>query len=233
MIRLEEESTSSDSPLAASKGFLEGTQIQPRYIAEECYKLGWTDADKLVTMVATILSESQGFDRAYNDNMNDAGEVTSRDVGIGQINIPASKIGTSEEEQLYDWKYNLSRCRALYLTKVNTAGDIRGFQPWYGWVLKVYLRDTYVKKATAGVGNFLAERLFARETDTLSGQSYEHSLQIPLLDYRYRLVGMQTQFDAGIRKAYELKRNVTSPANKTRCDDLAKILSVGKSWGSK
>lgn len=222
-----------DSPLTASQGFLMGSQIQPREIASECYSLGWTDADKLVTMVAVILSESQGFDRAYNDNLNDDGEVTSRDVGIGQINIPASKIGTPEEEELYDWKYNLTRCRQLYTTKINTDGDIRGFSPWYGWVLKVYLRDTYVKKATAGVGNFLAERLFERETDVLSGQPYTHSLVVPILDYRYRLVGMQAQFDAGTRKTYELKRNVTSPANKTRCDDLAKILSVGKSWGSK
>jgi len=233
MITLQGDEVIEGAPLTASQGYLMGSQIQPREIAAACYDEGWTDAYNLVTMVAVILSESQGFDKAYNDNMNDEGEVTSRDVGLCQINIPASKIGTQAEEDLYDWKYNISRARDLYTTKTNTDGDIRGFTPWYGYLLEVYLRDTYVKRATAGVGNFLAEKLFQLPTDTLSGEPYEHSLVVPVLDYRYRIVGMQAQFDAGTRKAYELKRNVTSPANKTRCDDLAKILSVGKSWGSK
>jgi hypothetical protein len=232
-------------------GELKGTQIQPREIVEACYALGWVDALDLVTMVATILSESQGYDRAYNDNVSRLGSaqinatvrnaetgepvvvvsksgewvlirhedgtqenypveaqvVTSRDIGLCQINTPAAKIGTDEEERLYDWHYNLVRARALYDTKTNTAGAIRGFTPWYGYTNEVYLRDSYIKRAARGVGNFVAEMLLERTpTDTLNdGQPYVHSLATPVLDYRYRVADLNHAMDVVVARARQLK----------------------------
>jgi hypothetical protein len=143
-------------------GELKGERIAPRYLAQHCWDQGWRDKE-LVTMVAVILSESQGYTEAVNDNVDKVtGAIKSRDCGLSQINIPASKIGTQEEKDLYEIDYNLYRAWQLYKT--------RGFQPWYGYTLgyatspkwwtysekyKEWRRTgRYIHRAVKGVANF-------------------------------------------------------------------------------
>jgi hypothetical protein len=132
-------------------GELLGVQMQARKIAKLAYDVGITDAHELVTAVAVCLAESQGFDRAYNDNVDDQGRVISRDVGLWEINIPASKIGSQDEEDLYDRENNAAAMYALYKN--------RKWQPWAAFNSDVYLHSTYIERAALAVQNYLAERL--------------------------------------------------------------------------
>lgn len=108
--------------------------------------------------------------------------VTSRDVGLMQINVSAEDAGSSVETALYDVPTNIAAAYALY--------DRRGFQPWFGYTLGVYLRDTYQKIALRGLANWLFKVALAQPTDTLSGVPYEHTLSHPLLDFYYRTQGL-------------------------------------------
>jgi hypothetical protein len=147
-----------------SEGHLEGVQLQPKDIARLCYKQGWRDKD-LILAVATCLSESDGYTDAYNNNLTDDGKIRSKDVGLFQINIPTSKVGTPFEKQLFDPKTNVKAAWDLYKR--------RGFQPWYGytngyatspdwwyWSKKRLVwapSGRRIQKAIRGVANFWAE----------------------------------------------------------------------------
>lgn len=151
----------------------DGTQLQPYEIAELLHRLGWRDLD-LVEMTATILAESWGYVRAFNDNVDEKGRVKSRDVGLAQINIPARYIGTKRETALYEPVKNLTAARKLFDTRM-TLTKRRRFQPWYGYTLGwatfpgwwYATKDPprqwkpsgqYLHKAIAGVANFHAKR---------------------------------------------------------------------------
>lgn len=141
-----------------------GIPIQPRELARLCHEIGgWVDTE-LVVAVAVCLSESGGYVRAWHDNLDSDGKLLSRDIGLFQINIPASAVGTAVEEDLYDIENNLNRARSLY--------DNRGWQPWFGWV-NGYATSTewwhwsdtkklwvptgrYLHRAVRGVANFYA-----------------------------------------------------------------------------
>ena len=154
-------------------GELRGPQLQPGDIAAAAYAVGWTDAVKLQECVQICMAESRGFLRAYNDNVvpegktirgldgrtYTAGQVWQRDCGPMQIAIGAAFIGTDKEEELYDLDMNLRRARVLF--------NERGWQPWAAYGSEIYLRDTYLKLAARGVGNFLARLMLERvPTDT-------------------------------------------------------------------
>ena len=160
----------------------EGGQLQPSEIAALLHEAGFRDFD-LVEMTATILGESKGYIRAYNDNeeinpklkkgdrvllppklvdgvfksgplhkvewahaaskvarlengrkyqWHELRKVTSRDVGLGQINIPARDIGTRREAKLYDPKENIRAVRRLFDTRESLARR-RRFNPWYAY----------------------------------------------------------------------------------------------------
>lgn len=212
-------------------GELRGTQIQPRDLAARGYELGWVDLFDLTTMVAITLAESQGYDRAFNDNTvppdetrkgldgktYTEGEVWQRDCGVMQIGIAGSEIGTPREEALYDWRSNMVRGWTLYLQ--------RGWQPWAAYGGKVYLRDSYIKRAVRGVGNFAAEKLLLLPTDLLSGKPYVHTLETPVLDYYYRVATMAETARAAHAKTVALKGKQTSAANKVLADDIAHLLA--------
>jgi hypothetical protein len=152
---------------------LAGKQIQPRDLAEMCDEREWHGLE-LVRMVATILSESQGYTRAYHDNVEN-GIIVSRDVGLGEVNIAARHIGTPVEEILYDPEENLDACRRLYEQPWNSPSGIRRFQPWAGftsgWAMfpewwiwnskdKQWVKPgRYLMRAARGVGNFNARYL--------------------------------------------------------------------------
>lgn len=163
-------------------GKLLGKQLQPRDIAAGLYGVGFRDALVLSDGVKVCLAESQGYTRAYNDNLDASGKVTSRDVGLMQINIPASGIGTAQEEDLYDSLSNFKAAWKLWFH--------RQFEPWVAYTSNVYLRDTYVKRANKGVANFFGFTDLAKTpTDTLAGTPYVHTLNTPILDYQYRVTG--------------------------------------------
>lgn len=142
---------------------IEGKPLQPRALAELFYEAGWRDTP-LVEAVAVCLSESGGYPIAWHDNLDSQGNVTSRDVGLMQINIPAADIGTSVEKDLYDVTANVTRARAMYVQ--------RGWEPWYGYT-NGYATSTdwwhwsttrsawvptgrYLHRAIRGVANYFA-----------------------------------------------------------------------------
>jgi len=133
----------------SADGHLDGIHLGPRAVANLAHVAGFRD-DNLFAAVAICGSESWMFTKAYNDNVDDAtGQVVSRDVGLWQINIPASRIGTSAEAALYDPATNASAARDLFIS--------RGFQPWVGFTSNAYLHDTYTLWAYMGVANRWAE----------------------------------------------------------------------------
>lgn len=200
-------------------GELKGKQWQPRDIAALCYEYGWTDAKELVTAVAVCLSESQGYQKAYNENKDENGVVKSKDIGLFQINIPGSKIGTDEETALFeDVGYNLERARILY--------EKRGFQPWYAYTLKVYLRDSYIKRATRGVGNFLADEMLKTiPTDTLKGEPYVHTLDTPVLNYQYRVELLNGACSRIVKMARAIKPSVNATID-AKLEEIAKVATT-------
>jgi hypothetical protein len=153
-------------------GELLGVQMQARKIAKLAYDVGITDAHELVIAVAVCLAESQGFDRAYNDNIDAEGNVLSRDVGLWEINIPASKIGTQAEEDLYDRENNAAAMYALYKNRM--------WQPWAAYNSDVYLHDTYIRRAALAVQNYLAEQLVVMAR--LAGQT--PATRIPMVSLK-------------------------------------------------
>jgi hypothetical protein len=198
-------------------GELKGKQLEPRYIAELCFNQGWKGAVELNEAVMVCLSESQGYTHAVNDNVKDD-VVTSRDCGIFQINIPASQIGSSSEMKLYDPVENVRRAWLLY--------QDRKWQPWYGFTNEVYLRDTYLKRATRGVGNFMADMMLKRTpTDTLNeGQPYEHTLKTPILDYTYRVAALKYGLTISKIRAQQIKP-MGGVAIDTICDQIIKAVN--------
>ena len=130
-------------------GYLLGQQLGPRKLAELAYDAGVTDFKDVARATAIGLAESQGFTRAYNDNVDENGKVISRDVGLWEINIPASQIGTSVEANLYDPVQNAAAMARLHAN--------RGWQPWVAYTSNVYLHDTYLRRASLGVMNMAAE----------------------------------------------------------------------------
>ena len=149
----------------AKAGVLAGRQWQPRDIAKAMYDAGWMNVLNLTRGVTTCLGESQGFDNAYNDNLDANGKVRSRDVGAMQINISASAIGTDYEAQLYDFYFNIHEARRLWLEWRQPGNDdVRAWNHWIafksGIVVDPLAKGRYIQKATRGVGNFIADDLF-------------------------------------------------------------------------
>jgi len=133
-----------------TQGYLKGKQWQPRQIAEFAQQAGFTQADEMFMAVAVCLAESQGYDHAYNDNLDPStGKVKSRDCGMMQINIPASSIGTNVENDLYDPHQNFARAHAIY-----KEGS---WARWASVTSEVYLRPYYSGRSCLGVMNWGAE----------------------------------------------------------------------------
>lgn len=157
----------------APDGVLLPPWVQPRQLAHLAYNAGpkWRDPKALVRAVAVCLAESQGAAGSYNENIRD-GVVVSRDVGLWQVNIPASAIGTRTEAALYDPAANAAAAYKLY--------DGRGFQPWVAYNTGVYLHAGYVARAVLGVANFLEAELVRDALD--AGQTTQ--LRVPFVTIR-------------------------------------------------
>jgi len=83
--------------------------------------------------------------------------TVSRDVGLMEINIPASQIGTPAEEALYAPAANFKAAFALWKN--------RGWQPWVGFNKDIYLHDTYISWALLGAMNYFGEQYITAATD--------------------------------------------------------------------
>lgn len=163
---------------------LAGKQWQPRDIAalsaEAFGRAGHeVGAVELVESVAICFAESQGRERAFNDNLDPDGTVKSRDVSLWEINIDGSLIGTQTEEDLYVPANNADAMVAKRLA--------RGWQPWAAFNSGTYLFDSYLGRAAQGVGNYLAGVLLERETLHVDGSPYVHAWEEPVLDFHFRL----------------------------------------------
>jgi hypothetical protein len=135
-------------------GELLGKQIQPRAIAKLGYVAGWHDCHHLVTALAVCLAESQGYSEAVNKNPDG-----STDRGIWQLNTIHSWIS---DEIAYDPAKATAAAFQLWQ-------EVKGFTPWAAYDSRVYLHDTYLRRAALGVMNFLAEALV--EQATSAGQT--------------------------------------------------------------
>jgi hypothetical protein len=162
-------------------GELKGRQVNPRELAHWCYKAGWKDTHNLMTAVCICLAESQGFEKATNENRTDDGRVLSVDRGVFQINNKAHPW--CSDAQAFDAE---GCCRAGYRVWKNRGGSFNAWAAYSvlheirGVVMPAYLQDTYLRRAARGVGNYLAE-LFQNRAQELG---YPSELPLPLLDYR-------------------------------------------------
>lgn len=125
--------------------------LQPRQVADLAYRHGVTDFHDLATIVAVCKAESQYGVNAWHDNLDANGNVLSRDVGLWQINISASQIGTTAETSLYDPENNAAAMFRLYQS--------RGFQPWAAFNSGVYLNAGYSGHAALGLCNLAVDGL--------------------------------------------------------------------------
>ena len=142
-------------------GVLEGPTLQAWKVSEICEQAGW-HGDNLEASVATFLSESNGSVGAYNDNLDASGNVTSRDCGIPQINIPASQIGSDYETKLRtDPVFAIKEARKKWLAwggdKGTQAGFKQGWNHWVGYSSGVAMDPAaagyYIWRALRGIAN--------------------------------------------------------------------------------
>lgn len=192
----------------AKSAGLAGKQHQPRDIANACYNVGWVNVKQLTHCICVMLAESQGFDRAWHDNLkvttdlhaqqvvrnvetlerlvcvnpttgelqNSGGGIdtypatvewiVSRDVGAFQINISADSVTKALENDLYDFANNVSTARQKWLTwSEQGQKPVQGWNHWAafssGIALDPMAAGHYIHKACRGVGNFLADQVFA------------------------------------------------------------------------
>lgn len=137
-----------------SHGELRGHQLQPRELIDLSYKAGWTEPIHLHQAVSIWFAESNGYDHAFNDNLDAEANIVSRDCGICQINIHALLIGTPAETRLYDPATCITEARKLY--------KLRGWQPWVAYNTEVYKHPYYCTRSALGLMNWvLAEMKFA------------------------------------------------------------------------
>lgn len=100
--------------------------------------------------------------------------VTSRDVGLWEINIPAEQIGTPHETHLYD--------------PVENAKAAFGIQSKFGWgrwasvSSGIAFDDTYLVRGWLGAANFLASGVFAlRAQVTDPKRLTHHTVEQPIV----------------------------------------------------
>lgn len=107
--------------------------------------------------------------------------VVSRDVGLWEINIPASQIGTSVESNLYDPAANVAAAFRLW--------SARKWQPWAAYNSGAYLRDTYRQWAALGVANlWMADTNAEAQTFGLTPLTHIPWITIPQLRKLYPAV---------------------------------------------
>jgi hypothetical protein len=164
-------------------GSLAGHQWQPREIAGWCYDAGWKDAFLLVTAVAVVLAESQGYDRAVNTNPDG-----SIDRGIFQLNNVHKNI---TDYIAYDPVAATDAAFGLYVSRGS-------FADWAAHQSGVWLHDSYLGRATRGVGNMLADRLLQEPVpDHADGTPYVHAFTTPVLSFQHQTGGMLAHLKQG------------------------------------
>lgn len=153
-------------------GQLLGHQLQPREIARLAYNAGWVDAYELAVAVAVCLAESQGYERAINENPDG-----SRDRGIWQLNTVHKDI---TDEIAYDPEQATAWAFKLWSAKGN-------FSDWAAYKSGVYLHDSYVGRAVVGVANFLGDDILALPVPDWNGAPYVHRFKTPIADFWFRV----------------------------------------------
>lgn len=157
---------------SSASGHLIPPVLNPREIAELAFAAGWHDLHDLSMAVAVSFAECDGYVHSYNDNLDDTGKVTSRDVGAWQINIPASAIGTAREDHLYDPASNAVAAYAMWVA--------RGWKPWSSFTSGVCFDDTYVLRALLGVMNFAAEAMVYEQIKR-PDRTAHHTISVPVV----------------------------------------------------
>jgi hypothetical protein len=157
-------------------GELKGHQLQPREIAALAYEAGWEDAIVLTVAVSVCLAESQGYDHAINVNPDG-----SQDRGIYQLNSIHKAI---TDEIAYDPKKATAEAFKLWVARDSDFSD------WAAYTSGVYLHDSYLGRATRGVGNFIADELLQWPVpNRADGTAYEHRFTSPVLSFQHQTAG--------------------------------------------
>jgi hypothetical protein len=158
----------------AGSGLLLGKQLEPWYIAAICYDAGWQEAFELLTTDQVVLAESQGYTLAIHVNADG-----SRDRGIFQLNDIHAAI---TDEIAYDPVKAAAAAFDLW-------ASARGWEPWAAYTTDVFLHDSYLSRASRGVGNFLCRRTLELPVKDWAGKPYVHKLAGSILNYEWRLGG--------------------------------------------
>lgn len=123
-----------------------GKTVMPRVIAASLYEQTLWRNYELTKGVAVALAESAGSIGAWHDNEDDNGVLKSRDCGLFQINIPASKVDTDYEWALrtesldpMEWEpvmgENIQTAELMYNREWvrNGKSDMRRWQAWVAY----------------------------------------------------------------------------------------------------
>lgn len=128
---------------------LAGKQWAPRELAQLCWNAGWRDK-RLVISVAICLQESQGYDHAYNHNLNSVGQTISTDRGLFQINDKAHP--TCTDAMAYDAIQNCAFAYQIYRDQSYT------FNAWAAYTSGAFKGQA--NHACAGVANYHWSNIF-------------------------------------------------------------------------
>jgi uncharacterized protein YegP (UPF0339 family) len=130
-------------------GILAGRRLPPREMAALMHSVGWSDYEKLLTGVAVMLAESEGYAEAVGPVNADG----TQDYGWMQLN--SAHRGSMSLEAWIELAFDPVRAvkvgRDLYVR----AGY--SFRPWYAYANGTWEKYTRPKRATLGVANMTAE----------------------------------------------------------------------------
>lgn len=98
--------------------------------------------------------------------------ITSRDVGLWQVNIPAVQITTKAETGLYDPTANAAAAYAIWAS--------HGWGRWASFTSGIVFDDAYVYRAVLAVFNFAAEAMVGAQAGH-PDRAAHHSLTVPVV----------------------------------------------------
>lgn len=193
-------------------GALRGKQLEPWYIAKLVYEAGWNDTFEVMTSVQVCLAESQGYTMAIHVNKDG-----SRDRGIWQLNDIHAWI---TDEMAYDPVRATAAAFKLFVSD-------NGWSPWAAYEPSgVFLHDSYLGRASRGVGNYIARATLEVPVPDWAGKPYVHRYAGSILNYEHRLSGClhnveQAKKDLGWQSATAAKVKVVQT-------DLAHAVTAAK-----
>lgn len=125
---------------------------------------------EIIARLGTSVTVQTGMKRS--EIPGDTEVIVSRDVGMFEVNIPASEIGAQKETALYGPAANAVAAWHLWKS--------RGWQPWASYTSGVVFDDTYVARALLGVTNLYAG-FMETNASRVTARKDHHTLRNPFI----------------------------------------------------